>query len=472
MRNGICVKLKSYQSFHLTLVKRVNQLVFFWSDTETKRLLFNISFHSSSASLNRKFADIEAANHRLASALCFREEEQNASSPPSQHPETLDQSGGPPGCYLQDPDKRTDVDGISKTGTDVSVASQETEISKNKQPDSTHLWKRHQKSQRATGTGRENNHNTERQKKEKVNPLLSSSLSSTSSPKSADDHHRAELLDSECYDNESHRKSANNLSEDSPSTQQESDLLQFNQNVDTSPSSSPELSPLSLDSCDFSIQMFTDISTRLQAQKSISGISESQWTDILDIFSVGSKDPGGCMDVETYFESICACQGDAGQEVVADGFADQSESLGKISEMEDLRCETGEYRYQYRCHGDWGSTPNRFQSPRRSFQVPKGNGDPAETQFNHFKPNQETEVVQDEFPTPVAYHYHNQHPQVESSCMLVNCENNQNLTPFEGVAQSFSVPLHNPEYRPIPTPPHEDEWLFTDILKDRKSLDC
>lgn len=199
----------------------------------------------------------------------------------------------------------------------------------------------------------------------------------------------------------------------------------------------------------------------------------------MDLFSAGSKDLGGCMDVESCFESICACQGDSGQEVGADdvGFADQSGSFtericSNRPEVEDLHCETGEYRYEYgySCSGDQGPTINHFQSALRQ------NEDAAETQFNNFKPSQGTDMIQNQLPTSISYHYNTSelqtYKQQESSCMLVNCENNQNFTPFEGVAQSFSVPLHNPEHRPIPTLPREDDWLFTDILKDRKSPEC
>uniref|UniRef100_A0A3Q2R2P5 Uncharacterized LOC110368719 n=1 Tax=Fundulus heteroclitus TaxID=8078 RepID=A0A3Q2R2P5_FUNHE len=64
-----------------------------------------------------------------------------------------------------------------------------------------------------------------------------------------------------------------------------------------------------------------------------------------------------------------------------------------------------------------------------------------------------------------------QPPQEGSSCMLVD---NLNPTPFEGVAQSFPVPPPPPhhQHRPVPTPPHEDDWLFPDILKDRQSPYC
>ena len=115
-------------------------------------------------SLNRKFADIEAANQRLASALYVSEEEKNSSNPPSQKPETVDQSGSP-SRGLQDPDKcsvHTDAGGISKTRSDVSVGSHESE---KKQLDSGHLWKRHIKSQPSTCSDRKNNQSKDRQKK-------------------------------------------------------------------------------------------------------------------------------------------------------------------------------------------------------------------------------------------------------------------------------------------------------------------
>lgn len=426
-----------------------------------------------SVSLNRKFADIEAANH--PSALYFKEEGNNAASPSSQKPETLEQSGSPP----QVPDTcsiHTDANGIPKARSNVSVGSHETEISKKKQPDSGHLRKRHPKLQPTTCTARKNNQSKERQKEDSRNQLSSSSMSS---PEGIDYQHRAECLHTECYNEISQLKSANYLSEDSETTQQDSGFIQFGQNVDSSPSFSPELSLLSIDPCDFSIQMLTDISTCTQAQKSIADISESQWTDIMDLFSVGNKDLGGCMDVEAFFESIYACQGDAGQEVGADDveFADQSDSSSNKSEVEDLHCETGEYIYEYSCHGDQGLTIDHFQSDQRSLQAPRQNEDAAETQFNNFKANQETDIIQNHLPTSISFLYNAselqtyQQSQEESPCMLVNCESNKNVTPFEGVAQSFSVPLHNPEHRPIPTLPHEDDWLFTDILKDRKSPD-
>ncbi|XP_078027336.1 chromosome 16 C19orf85 homolog [Epinephelus lanceolatus] len=420
--------------------------------------------------IQRKFADIEAGNHQLANALYLREAGNNSKSPPSQNPETLEQSGRP----SHDSNKcnaHTDADGISKCRSDVSVGSHEADISEKKQLELGHLWKRHPKSQPSTCTTRKNNRNKERQKKEtqtRHHKLVK--VTPTSSPKAFDYHPEAELFYTGCYD-EGQLKSANNLAQDCQTTQQ--DFIQFDQTVDVSPSFSPELSPLSLDLCDLSIQMFTGVSTC--TQKSIADISESQWTDIMDLF--GSREFGGCVDVDTYIESIIACQGDAGREFCADdvGFADQSHSFSHRSEVEDPRCETGEYRYEYSCHGDQGSTINQLQSNQRSSQAPRQNED---TQFNSFKPTQETDIIQNQFQTSISYDYNAselhmyQHPQEESPCLLVHPENIQNFTPFEGVAQSFSVPLCNPEHRRIPTPPQEGDWLFTDILKDRKSMEC
>ncbi|TNN81019.1 hypothetical protein EYF80_008675 [Liparis tanakae] len=377
--------------------------------------------------IQRKFADIEAANHRLA----------------------FDQPGSPQAGYLQEPDTcsaHTDVDGISKARRDASGASQEAETSEKTQPDSGHLWKRHPKSQRSACTARKNNQSKEKQKQETRNQPSSSS--STMSPlRGTDCEHGAELLQAEGPHDEGPLKTSSSVSEDSGAAQHDS--VPFIQHVDASPS----LSPLSLDLCDFSIQMFTDISTRTQDEKSAAGISESQWTDIMDLFGGGGQDSGGGSDAEAYFESV-------GMEVGADdeGFADRSQGYSNRCEMEELPCETGDYRYQYSCQG------SHVQSDQRSSQ---------ETQFNHFKANQETDVLQNEF----SYHQYASElqayprPQVEGPWMLLGCDRNQHFTPFEGVAQSFSVPLHDAERRPIPTPPHEG-WLFTDILKDRKSLDC
>lgn len=414
--------------------------------------------------LNRKFADIEAANHQLASALYFKDEEKNLSSLSSQKPEA---DGSTHSVQLQDPEERSinsDTDGNSQCTTDI-LTDQHQRSSEQKHADSQHLWKRHPKSHPTPRSTRKKTQSKGRKEKSSAHHKVVE-FTSMSSPIGPDYHQETQLLDAKYFDDESPLKSVSILSED-PQTTQHSDLIQSGQGVDVSPPFSPELSPLSLDSCDFSIQMFTDMSTCSQAQRTIADIAESPWTDIMDLFSVDSKDLGGCTDTEAYFENICARQSDGGQEVNADilMFAEQSDCFTERmhknrSELHDLHCDRGVYGYEYgySCHGDQGL----------GF---------AETQFDNFKPTPNPDIGHTQLPTSACCHYsssqlQSHQPAEVSPCLVVNCEKILSFTPFEGVAQSFSAPLHNPEHRLIPTPPHEDDWLFTDILKDRKSHEC
>lgn len=408
--------------------------------------------------VNRKFADIEAANHRLASALYFKEgEEKNKPDTPDQS----SQSG-----HLKDQDKcsvHSDTNGILKSRSDVTVDLYE--VSEKKQPGSGHLWKRHPKSQSL----RKNNHSKRKQRKEsKV-----VELTSISTTKDTDFPHGAELCHTEYYSDEhqlnpSFSEGWNNFSEDTQTPLNDSSFIQFNSNVDISPSFSPELSPLSLDSCDFSIQMFTELSGCTPAQRGIADVNEGQLTDILDLISVGNKDSEGCMDVEAYFESICECQGDAGQEAGLHDvtFAEQSDGF---AEVEGLHCDGGEYTYEcgYSCHGDQDRTSDyilNWSAERQNVYTAQGQ--------SHSK-----DIIQHQAPASINCHFNTAQQQTyrqsqkESDCMQVNCKYNPQFTPFEGVAQSFSAPLHNPEIRPVPTPPQDEDWLFTDILKDRTSPD-
>lgn len=240
---------------------------------------------------------------------------------------------------------------------------------------------------------------------------------------------------------------------DPPADLTESSFLQFGQNVDTSPCFSPELSPLSLDSCDLSAQMFTDISSCTPAQKSIGEIAESQWADIIDLFSVGSKDFRGCANVDSYFESICEYQSDAEGKV------------GTEDELEDLFCERGQCKYEYSCHSNQVGTTNPFPIELSSSEFTSHNESPTETQLNNFSSNS-TNILQTELTSHMNYNSMSyQHPPQESLCMLGQYEHN--FIPFEGVAQSFSAPSHDVQRCSILTPPHEGEWLFTDILTDR-----
>lgn len=398
----------------------------------------------------RKFADIEAANHRLASALYLKADGKNVSSLSSQEPETLEESDG------SSPDPRESIvhtaeDGISNS--EALIGSHETE---KKQPESGYLWKRHPKSQAGTCNNRKNYQSKAGQTEESRNVA---EMTSVGSP--ADYQHEAWQHPAQDCVTKSPLKSANNFPAEI--TQQDSGSTQFSQNIDVSPVFSPGLCPLSLDSCDFSFQMFTDMSTCRQAQKNTADVSEGRWKDVMDLLSVGTKNVGGYVDVEAYFESICACQDDAGQDAGVDDdleFAEHSESF-----TETICSNTSEYVSDdgYSCRGVQGLATNQ--------SAPRENKDAAETHFDYFNASHGT--IQNQLPTSTCYqqdvselqtYQHPQHP-----CMLMN---NQNSIPFEGVAQSFTVPPHNDKYCLIPTPPHEDDWLFTDILTDRMSPDC
>uniref|UniRef100_A0AAQ5YZ07 SERTA domain-containing protein n=1 Tax=Amphiprion ocellaris TaxID=80972 RepID=A0AAQ5YZ07_AMPOC len=304
--------------------------------------------------IQRWFADIEAANHRLAAALYFKESDKDGSSPSWPKPESPEPTGSTPQSGT-DPEKHND---------DVSVNLYEAEVGEKKQQESGHLWKRHPKNQNK--------------------PLALGS----------DFNQESGLFDSKFQPISSFLEENQSPPDDSS----------FGQSV--SPTFSPELSPLSLESCDFSVQMFSD----LPVQRSLD--LEAQLTDILEL--LGDPDTGSWMDMETYLESICDCHGDTGPE-------DQSESFAEA--------DGGEGGCGYGCHGDQGQ--------------------------------QSSWVAEEEL--------HNQLPVCyqENQCMMGN--RGIGFTLFEGVAQSFNAPMQTPEVRLIATPPQENDWLFTDILKDRKS---
>lgn len=402
------------------------------------RILHGLLFFS----LNRKFADIEAANHRLASALYFKEEDKNAPSVQPEKPEVSVQSDNasqmsppqhPEKCSLQ-----RAADGVSKPANDALVGSHQSEASEKYQ-----LWKRHSKSHSTTCTTRRNNMSTGRQKRGNGKPTLVE-FTFMDSPKDKDYRSEAAAFQTEPYEDDSQVKPPRSLSEAQTALPDSG----FIQSRDMSPSFSPALSLLSIDSCDFSIQMFTDISACTQSQKSIADIAESQWADIMDLFSSGNSDKEGCVDAES-----CLCQGDAGQDVSADElpFSDQSDGLcNNTCESEDLCCETGEY--------------NAF-----SCQRDQSTHHPGQTPFNNFTPAQSSDISNN-YQYDVSELQTYQNPQEGNHCLLGGCDYHLHFTPFEGVAQSFSAPLHNPEHRVVPTPPRDDDWLFTDILKDAGEL--
>ncbi|MEQ2305790.1 hypothetical protein AMECASPLE_001608 [Ameca splendens] len=406
--------------------------------------------------IQRKFADIEAANHRLASALYVKDGEKTTSSLLLQSQETLEPAGPTPQREsLQDPDQysvHTDAEGILKSRSGAS------EVREQKQYDK-HPWKLPQKS---TCTAKMNNQSKMKQSKQK-NRTQVVEFSFMNALNSKGVFQEAELLQSENPNYKSQMNLINSLTESNQRLPKHPNFILLAQNEDSSPPFSPELSPLSLDSCDFSAQMLTDLSACTQIQETITdGLS-----DITELFSVGNKDSVGHMDVESYFESICPCQVDAGLEVCPD----EDITLEGLSEnftgLENMPPGEGECKcsYDYSCEEDRGGTADYFQSnPRSSHLLRQG-------EYPYTKQScQSTDIISISHEYSITELQTHQHLQEGSSCMLVN---NLNLTPFKGVAQSFPVPPppHH-EHRPIPTPPHEDDWLFPDILKDRQLPYC
>lgn len=360
-------------------------------------ILFSFSSHPL---LHRKFADIEAANHRLASALYLKDEETSVSSRSSQRPAIPDQSGseGPVRCH---------ADGISEDH--VFVDPGDAGNGEKQQRHFGNVWKRPPK------------------------PPPGSSGDDRTQTLPEDFHkHPAE------YDHEL-LKSTFDLWGDVL------DVAAF----------TPEL-------CDLAAQTLADSSSCPQTQRSIGDLGDTQWADIMDLF--GSKDSGGCVDGDSYFEGFCACQGDAGGE--DDGQTDdfmENICCGP-SELEDVRLEErGQCRYERgrSRHGDQGSMVNHLQRDQTR------SDEDAEETHGYLRPFQCMDVVPDQLSASISFVSEPQPYQQEGACLSL-LGSNQNFPPFEGVAQSFCAPPHYPERRPIPTPPHEDDWLFTDILKDGK----
>ncbi|XP_021173808.2 uncharacterized protein LOC110368719 isoform X2 [Fundulus heteroclitus] len=404
--------------------------------------------------IQRKFADIEAANHRLASALYVKDGEKTPSSLLPHSQETLE-SAGPTSRREtpQDPDPYA----VDVEAEDAAKArSGASEAREQKQTEDKHLWKRHQRSSRAA---KKNHQSKMRQAKEKRrNKVVELSL--LTGLNDNDIFQEAELLQSE---NPTYQSLMNPVSDVSESNQTHPDFTVFDQNEDDSPPFSPALSPLSLDSCDFSAQTLTDLSACTQAPETVTGGP----ADRAELFAVGNKDSVGHMDVESYFESICPCRVDAGLEacpeydVTLGDLSDDYTGLGNFHPDEGVcRCS-----YEYSCEDRGGGAAGYFQSDPRSSHLLREReyADPKQSCHS-------TDTASQEYSVAGLLQTHRP-PQEGSSCMLVD---NMNHTPFEGVAQSFPVPPPPPhhQHRPVPTPPHEDDWLFPDILKDRQSPYC
>lgn len=356
--------------------------------------------------VNRKFADIEAANHRLASALYLKEAEKNPSGLSPEERDAVDRPDGPaPDAPLQAPDKSSarPAEAAASTCSDALFNSGEHDPSVKKD-------------------------SAAQKQEEETDELVE--ITPTDVPAA----HRPSARG---RPHNSPAQPVRDIPGDSPVAQPDSGFIEFLQGVDTDPAAPPGLGLLPPEPCDLSIQMFPGASTCAQGPKTIADIAESQWSEIMDLLG------GGYAEVEAYLESVCACRGDAGPEVESAefGFMDVSDSFPE--NLAETVFEGGRLREDG--HGCL-EPPGGFHAGLGVLeqQLPGSLG------------------YQGDASEPQAY----QHPREEGCCVLGS---NPNFTPFEGVAQSFTVPLHYVKPRAIPTPPHEEDWPFTDILEDRTS---
>lgn len=215
-------------------------------------------------------------------------------------------------------------------------------------------------------------------------------------------------------------------------THRDSVTVDCDHQMDVSPTFSQELHLLSLDYCNF-----PDVPERTEMH---GDELESRWADVVDLFGTGSSSNnyGAFFDIEAYFESICSCKSDSSEQTV------NGQPLGWSSEQWEETCSNArqdeeDVEFPVTPEGTYGGASTCPQIDRQ------------------------TVFIQNQKLTTVT---HNSSQGSPASCTLTDKHFN-----FEGVAQSFSVPPHT-QHCSIPSlPPHEDDWLFTYILKDRSSSD-
>ncbi|XP_013860125.1 uncharacterized protein c16h19orf85 isoform X2 [Austrofundulus limnaeus] len=346
--------------------------------------------------IQRKFADIEAANHRLA--LYLKRDEKHTSSLLSHKQDTPNSSGD---RFLPDSEKRSvPTDTESMLRPDVSDDSNEAEVRVTTPSDFGHGWKSPHKSNPSAQMEKR------RQKKEGSQKLCF---------KDKEYFQEAELFHSDYHDQ------FEPISENPQGPPNSSSLFsQINNN-------SPPFSPLSLDAFDFSVQM-SELTACSQDPRTT---SEGRPPDLADLYSVCGSYSESCVDVEDYFDS----------------------SSGQDEDLWD-KIPGGERTYRYG-QEDQSVTPDHPEDQRSSHVL----GQTEENQLNNMQPYQSTAINSNLLSTSISC---SSRPQ-ESPL------HNLNLSLFEGVAQSFFAPPHHHHHHPTPTLPPEDDWLFTDILKDRRS---
>ncbi|CAL8340879.1 unnamed protein product [Gadus morhua 'NCC'] len=471
---------------------------------------------------NRKFSNIEAANQRLASALLCTKEENTSPSFPGQKPVTPEPSVKPTtGDGLaekaNDPMTNTskDIEQASKLGSGSAYGSIEMEISKQRQPESRHFLVSLPKSQASTGTwrGKSQGHRAPNPALQNMigNENQAKSTSFLNSPEHTEFNHQPGVSQTACdrYEkttqrNRIHRSEVNvgtarlketdnnnnNQDRHFKSASDSDVIIHLDEDLDLSlsPSFSPDLSPLSLDSCDFSVQSMLDMSTCFQKNHKEDTV-ENQWTDMMEVLQtevICRDDLEDCMNMEEFFENVCICQEGSSElegDVCCDDITTSSmnhergtcmgHEIFQIqsndncgSEAEHLKCIEGKYGYggSDAFQSDLGLPFKNLTSDQRTSQnLPASRSEIVfnETASDQDKDNQSNSIFSIYLCNNSTLNTYSC-AQQESSCAFEAC-NNKTGTHFEGVAQSFSAHTET-QYHPILTPPFENDWLFTEIV--------
>ncbi|KAL0985192.1 hypothetical protein UPYG_G00153930 [Umbra pygmaea] len=426
--------------------------------------------------IQRKFAEIEAANHQLASVLLSSDMVNSKPSTPSQHPTTNDQSNNT--CKAPvNADAETSLCPPQNESLAVKCSALGEHFSLN--PPRHMDESCNNPSEGSCRLGGETDSPT--------NCRSTTSSARTLELKPGWDHFPTEAISCDMASEDSlyswidsiREQYETELRRDSNGTSptQNHMALPINLHAPTTNQApvSLELSCLSLDSCDFGV---ADISACSQAQRSMARCSagESQRIDVLRLWGPeveprhdGSFGDGTDPSLETIWVPPCEEKSIAMDVHDKDlMFLNHSESFIEklmLYTSGEGRSETiddrGKDGYGYGCSMDPVSAIRdfcMFDSPvgrkvtDRQISCLNVPANPVSTDLHCILPESST--------------LYGTCSQSDSTFSLVKHDLNQTYIPFAGVARSFPAPVQAPHLLQVQTPPLEDDWLFTDIMED------
>ncbi|KAJ8005081.1 hypothetical protein DPEC_G00142950 [Dallia pectoralis] len=446
--------------------------------------------------IQRKFAEIEAANHQIASVLFSTDVVNSDATLPSQHPIMTDQSNSPSEA--------------SRSADPLSPCSTETRnlgVEHNEPGDQLSLNLKQHMDQSNCSTPSEGTYRLGGRTDNQTNCRSPRASEKTKNLEQGGEHFHTEPFGCEMSSEEGVCSWIDGIRE-----KYETQVRQDSNSNTTLPSLnpralpgdmsainltplSPGLSHLSLDSCDFAGTTATDISACYQSQNNMAdhdATVESQRPDMLRLWDseLEPLEHGRVGDfVEPDLESVWGSQGEDGSqtpEVHGDdsAFLNQSDSfIEKLmvytasssrdsgSEMELIGCFTGQcdYGHGYRCSVDPVSAIRDFLNGPSSSQALLESAlgihasdrqrsclnAPPNQFYSSFHCNRSDAIM-----------LQSSCPQPDSTFSLAKDDLNQSYIPFAGVARSFPAPTQTPHSHQVLTPPLENDWLFTDIMED------